>query len=613
MLGSAVSKSIQYVYQSFEDDWSAQLSVTPAKTASRIQAIIDLMELKTVIDKSGQCRYQADLSLHNRSEQFLKIKLPAGLQLWSARVAGQAVKPVLPSGASGGDIVHVPLVKTSRGGLPYNVRLYFAGKSSDGVSGISRISAPSIRVVGIPVKQSTWSLTLPRGFRYIRPEGNMSPIAGTAERLNIGVDAKFSQLKRAYKSHVSSPNTAAQEKVFQKNWKVSNDELVRQVAGNQKYLDDNRGELGESDYQRLTSNLNTVTAGQFNLNAKWNANPNSQVDTTNNVNHFLNGRSNNQALLEVDRNKELAKIPEFVRNAGRMQLTNIQTEYAGNVTKLANRRNRGKGKGPSKGTKTGKSKPQAGFAKDSLLALDDQDKDGELKELAEGLAGKQELLLVKRQDQLQKQVKDLGDNRLERFFADINPHTIAQNDSGTMNLPGQGHGQGAAQDLTQIVNANPNANVRNNDGQTFTGGGLNINGGSVLTGNNGITIVNGGGTLTVAGTDGTFSYDIAGDARGRDGRGGGGGGGFGDAGGDGDRRAAPGGMFSLPVQLPDSDGEVLVFSYPGGDPEVSLLAVPLNVWTAGRTSIAILVVLITIALFAAVISRVTSRSRRVAA
>jgi len=616
VLGSAVSKSLQYVYQSFEDDWSAQLSVTPAKTASRIQAIIDLMELRTVIDKSGQCRYQADLSLHNRSEQFLKIKLPAGLQLWSARVAGQAVKPVLPSGASGGDMVHVPLVKTSRGGLPYNVKLYFAGKSSDGVSGISRISAPSIRVVGIPIKQSTWSLRLPKGFRYIRPEGNMSPIAGTAERLSIGIDAKLSQLKRTYKSYVSSPNTVAQEKVFQKNWQVSNDELVRQVAGNQKYLDDNRGELGEADYQRLTSKLNTISAGQFNLNAKWNANPNAQVDTASNVNHFLNGRVVDQGLMEVERNKELAKIPEFVRNAGRLQLTNIQSEYAGNVTKLANRRNRGKGKGRPKGAKTGKSKPQSGFAKDSLLALEDRDKDGELKEVAEALAGEQERLLVMRQDQLQKQVRDLGDNRLERYFNNINPHTVAQTSSGTNNMPGQGQGQGGQQELAQVTNVDPDANDRSFDGQNFTAGGLNINGGSIITTNNGAIVVNGGGTLTVPGTDGTYVVDVAGAERGRNGRGGGGGGGgfgFDDVGGDGDRRTAPGGMFSLPVQLPDSDGEVLDFAYPGGDPEVSLLAVPLDIWTAGRSSIAVLIVLLTIALFAAVISRISSRSRRVAA
>jgi hypothetical protein len=604
MLGAKVSKSLQYVYQSFEDNWSAELKVAPAKTASRIQAIVDLMELTTVLDKSGQCRYQADLLLHNRSEQFLKVALPAGLQLWSARVAGQAVKPVLPAGGSGGSgVVHIPLVKTSRGGLPYKIRLYFAGKGTEKVSGIGRISPPSIRIVGIPVKQSTWSLRLPEGFRYIRPEGNMSPIAGTAERLSIGINVKLSQLKRMSKSYKGSYNTAAQEKVFQRNWRSSNESLTREIAKNKEFLDNNRYDLGEQEYHRLNDKLNDVSAGQYGLQQDWGrADRDAQANAGGNVNHFLNGGTVNAGVLEIDRNNPLVVIPEFVRNAGKLQLTNIRNEFAGNAAKLEQRRKAG-----AKPGKGGKSKPHRGTPKGKFLALDDNDKDQELKKVTEALAGEQDRLLVVRQGQLEKQVQDLGDNRLERYFGRLNF------------APGQGQGQGQGQVGGRSTNQTltGNFNLPRGQGQTT---GLNVNGGvtiapgsvitngdatfedstiaSILTTNGAVNVnINGGGALAVG--DGGWTYTSgAGDT------GGGAGGG-----GRGRVVAAAGGMFSLPVELPDSGGEVLDFAYPGGDPEVSVLAIPADIWQAGGSTITITIVLAVLLLLVLVIQKIAARSR----
>ncbi len=48
----------------------------PAPSATRVQAVIDLMAITTVIDRNGQCRYRVKLTLQNRSEQFLRFVLP---------------------------------------------------------------------------------------------------------------------------------------------------------------------------------------------------------------------------------------------------------------------------------------------------------------------------------------------------------------------------------------------------------------------------------------------------------------------------------------------------------------------------------------------------------
>ena len=69
-------------------------------------------------------------------------------------------------------------------------------------------------------------------------------------------------------------------------------------------------------------------------------------------------------------------------------------------------------------------------------------------------------------------------------------------------------------------------------------------------------------------------------------------------------------MFSLPVELPDSGGEVLDFAYPGGDPEASVLAVPADIWQAGVSTITILIVLAVVGLIVVVIRKTAARSRR---
>jgi hypothetical protein len=144
-------QSLQYVFHSYEDNWSLSLDFTPAKPAARIQAVVDLLSLTTVIDRSGQCRYEARVALQNRSEQFLRVEMPDGLRLWSATVADQPVKPVVAADSPPGEVL-IPLVKTSPGGLPYDVYLYFADEADrplvTPLNGITKLKPPRISIVG---------------------------------------------------------------------------------------------------------------------------------------------------------------------------------------------------------------------------------------------------------------------------------------------------------------------------------------------------------------------------------------------------------------------------------------------------------------------------------
>ncbi|MHC4434429.1 MAG: hypothetical protein ACYTBS_21520, partial [Planctomycetota bacterium] len=145
-------ESLQYVLESFDEDWLLNLEIKPAKTATRIQAVVDLLALTTVIDRSGRCRYEAKVALQNRSEQFLIVEMPKGLRLWSAKVASQPVKPAVATNSPQGQVL-IPLVKTSPGGLPYEVYLYFADDAAKPLvaplEGITRLEPPNISIVGI--------------------------------------------------------------------------------------------------------------------------------------------------------------------------------------------------------------------------------------------------------------------------------------------------------------------------------------------------------------------------------------------------------------------------------------------------------------------------------
>ena len=68
------------------------------------------------------------LHVDNSTEQLLEIRLPEGADLWTARVAGEAVKPTVVAGAADRGSVRIPLIKTAPGDLDYEVVLKYGGR-----------------------------------------------------------------------------------------------------------------------------------------------------------------------------------------------------------------------------------------------------------------------------------------------------------------------------------------------------------------------------------------------------------------------------------------------------------------------------------------------------
>jgi hypothetical protein len=413
-------ESLQYVFQSFEDDWLLSLEFKPAKMAVRIQAVVDLLELTTVVDRSGRCRYEAKVALQNRSEQFLGVKMPEGLRLWSANVAGQPIKPVTAADSPEGEVL-IPLVKTSPGGLPYDVYLYFADEGVEPLvvplNGITKLKPPSISIVGIPVMQTTWSLRLPGGYRYMRPGGNMSPVAGTVEVLSLGIEAKLEQLKRLEKTYRDVAGASFErEQVAKRNWDVFNKKLATEIGQAESYLNARRNMVGEEDYQRLRTKL----GGQKQLqDAIMGSNASfvqrQEEQARNDLNFFLNVDASNAGVSEIVRNEVLLEKPGFLSKSEEQQITRLEQELE--VSQQQLKLLEQKTEGLIETDEARKKDPStAGGKKAVELIVDFTDKDAEMGKMLGQLARETTTQIDEKQAQIKGQLEELRDSRLQRHF-----------------------------------------------------------------------------------------------------------------------------------------------------------------------------------------------------
>lgn len=143
-------------------------------------ARIGLAVTTLTVDGSGEYRATQEYRVDNKTEQLLEVELPQGATLWSAVVAGEAVKPTPIDAAGGGSRVGVPLIKTQAGDLDYGVVLTYGG--SLGVFEPTQpVRFPLVRTVNINVEQSHVRLWLPQTHRWFGFDGTLRRTADADE------------------------------------------------------------------------------------------------------------------------------------------------------------------------------------------------------------------------------------------------------------------------------------------------------------------------------------------------------------------------------------------------------------------------------------------------
>jgi len=148
------------------------------------------------------------LSVRNNGRQFLEVTLPKGAQVWSAFVAGQAVKPSLRDGR-----LLLPLERA--GDTAVSVELiYVSAEKFPRTKGAVDLASPALDV---PVKNARWELFLPPDYGYSKFAGTMTrePDAAPVLRTFSALEYKEAEQgkKRALEIALSSSRDEVRRKL----------------------------------------------------------------------------------------------------------------------------------------------------------------------------------------------------------------------------------------------------------------------------------------------------------------------------------------------------------------------------------------------------------------
>jgi len=127
--------------------------------ASVLAAVAERAVVTTLVTSEGKSLTEVKLTVKNQAQPFLKVDLPAGVNILTAEVAGEKVKPV-----QGADGSRVPLLRTGfRPAGAYTVSFVFLHAGSPfAKKGDSGLSLPKM---DIPISILEWEVFLPEQYK----------------------------------------------------------------------------------------------------------------------------------------------------------------------------------------------------------------------------------------------------------------------------------------------------------------------------------------------------------------------------------------------------------------------------------------------------------------
>ncbi len=179
--------------------------------AEALQVLVEKMNLSTVVADDGQRMTLISLAVRNQGRQYLEITLPPGAKVWSAFVAGQAVRPSEKDGK-----LLLPLEHSTGDEAPIGIELVYvdSGKFPQR-SGAMDLISPRLDA---PFKSAKWELFLPLDYKYSDFSGTMTHEVETAmlEPSNFSLleySSRESKSKAELAKEVKSEIMSAQTKL----------------------------------------------------------------------------------------------------------------------------------------------------------------------------------------------------------------------------------------------------------------------------------------------------------------------------------------------------------------------------------------------------------------
>jgi hypothetical protein len=143
---------------------------------SVLGALIRRMHIDTVLSDQRQAVHELYFEVQNNRQQYLELRLPKGMEIWSAFVRGRSLRPTIRQ-ADGAHLIE--LAKSEAMDKAFRVRLILRETLPGGAMGTrgQLVFAPP-EPLNMPVLRMTWKLYLPRGYRYIWFGGTMRQETG---------------------------------------------------------------------------------------------------------------------------------------------------------------------------------------------------------------------------------------------------------------------------------------------------------------------------------------------------------------------------------------------------------------------------------------------------
>jgi hypothetical protein len=159
--------STALAYHYVRPDYQLTLNVQRFDEAEVLQALVDSAQFTSVMADDGQMMTDMSLSVRNNGRQFLEVGLPAGAKVWSAFVAGQAVRPSLRAGKT-----LLPIQQSGVDDGAMSVELIYVGTNSfPHTRGTVEFASPEFDV---PLKNARWEVYLPPDYDYQGFGGTMT-------------------------------------------------------------------------------------------------------------------------------------------------------------------------------------------------------------------------------------------------------------------------------------------------------------------------------------------------------------------------------------------------------------------------------------------------------
>ena len=162
---------LAFKYVQADPEPELTLTVTRHQEVDVQTAVIDSAHYRTLYTRDGFTVTTANFIVRNSRQQFLRVRLPRGSEVWSAAVQGQPETPALASESGEAPEVLVNIINSSEG---FPVELIYATPTAN-MGFMGRITG-ELPIPDMIVTDSRWDLYLPDDLGYGAPVTDMDVI-----------------------------------------------------------------------------------------------------------------------------------------------------------------------------------------------------------------------------------------------------------------------------------------------------------------------------------------------------------------------------------------------------------------------------------------------------